>query len=642
MKNGRSTLAYLHDLIMTLASFVLAFYLRVGEDAFTVYREALLYGAPAVVALAAILYRVFGLYRGVWRYASAHDLMRVIKAVSVLSLTFVLVMFLVNRLDPVPRSIPLMLWFILLVLLPGPRFLYRFAKDGRLALYNVAFGSDRIPVLLLGAGDGSELLIRTLASNAHSPYAVVGIVDDKGRRVGREIQGVPILGEAGELPDIVRSLAGRGIRPQKLIITRGQAEIAPHVIRNVLEQSETLGLHLSRLPSLTEFKDGLHAGKIELRAVAIEDLLGRPQAAVNRAAIRDLVAGRRVLVTGAGGTIGGELTRQLAALEPASMTLIDSGEYNLYSIDREIREGYPALDVSSLLADVRDRTRVMNLVLHARPELVFHAAALKHVPLVESNPTEGVLTNAVGTRNVADAARAAGAIAMVLISTDKAINPTSVMGATKRIAEAYCQALDVVPPQDGETAATRFMTVRFGNVLGSSGSVVPLFQRQLAQGGPITVTHPEMRRYFMTVREAVELVLQASAHGRDSPAERGRIFVLDMGEPIRIVDLARQMIRLAGLKPEEDIQIEFTGLRPGEKLFEEILSAAEAPTQTEADGILLASPRIIDFALLSRAMNEIERAAGEGDVEKTLKIVGNLVPDFTRSVPASPASLSGR
>jgi O-antigen biosynthesis protein WbqV len=283
----------------------------------------------------------------------------------------------------------------------------------------------------------------------------------------------------------------------------------------------------------------------------------------------------------------------------------------------------------------------MDLMLDVRPELVFHAAALKHVPLVENNPTEGVLTNAVGTRNVADAARTAGAAAVVLISTDKAINPTSVMGATKRIAEAYCQALDIVPPQDGKAAATRFMTVRFGNVLGSSGSVVPLFQRQLANGGPITVTHPDMRRYFMTVREAVELVLQASAHGWNNRAERGKIFVLDMGEPIRIVDLARQMIRLAGLKPDQDIQIEFTGPRPGEKLFEEILSPSETPTRTDADGILLASPRIIDFALLSRAMGELERAATEGDVEKVLKIIGNLVPDFTRFTPDQQASSSG-
>jgi FlaA1/EpsC-like NDP-sugar epimerase len=641
MKISRATLAYLHDLIMTLVAFVLALYLRVGEDVLLVYQDALVYGSPAIVLLAAILYRVFGLYRGVWRYASAHDLILVIKAVSALSLAFVLVMFLLNRLEPVPRSIPLMLWFILLVLLPGPRFLYRLAKDRRLGLYNATFGPDRIPVLLLGAGDGTELLIRTLSSNPNSPYVVVGIVDDKGRRIGREIQGVSVLGGADGLADIVMTLASRGVRPQKLIITRSQTEIGPELVRYLLEQSESLGLHLSRLPDLTEFKDGLEAGKIELRSIAIEDLLGRPQAAVNRTAIKELVAGRHVLVTGAGGTIGGELTRQLAALEPASLTLVDSGEFNLYSIDREIREQFPGTSVSSVLADVRHRARIMDIFLNTRPELVFHAAALKHVPLVESNPTEGILTNAIGTRNVADAARAAGAMAVVLISTDKAINPTSVMGASKRIAEAYCQALDIVPLRDGETAATRFMTVRFGNVLGSSGSVVPLFQRQLALGGPITVTHPDMRRYFMTVREAVELVLQASAYGQGNPAERGKIFVLDMGEPVKIVDLARQMIRLAGLRPDKDIAIEFTGLRPGEKLFEELLSPAEAPTRTDVDGILRASPRIIDFTLLSRAIAELERAASDGDVEKTIKIVGTLVPDFSRTASYHPITESG-
>lgn len=634
MKIGRSTLAYLHDLTMTAASFVLAFYLRVGDDAFTIYHDVLLIGAPVMVVLAAGAYRIWGLYRGVWRYASAHDLVQVVKAVSALLLGFMLVMFLVNRLDPLPRSVPLIQWFVLLVLLTGPRFAYRFMKDGRLAVYNMAFGTERISVLLLGAGDGAEILIRALASDPAGTYAVVGILDDKGRRVGREIQGVPVLGPVDRLPEVVASLTHRGIHPQRLIITRGRAEISADLMRYVVEQSSTLGLHLSRLPSLTEFRDAADEGKIELRPIAVEDLLGRPQAALDRAAIEGLVAGRRVLVTGAGGTIGGELTRQIAALGPAELVLLEVGEYNLYAINGEIRDHFPDLAVRTVLGNIRDRARILRLFQECRPELVFHAAALKHVPMVEMNPLEGVLTNAVGTRNVADAACAAGTEAVVLISTDKAVNPTSIMGATKRLAEAYCQSLDVVSAIRGPGGVpTRFMTVRFGNVLGSSGSVVPLFRRQLEKGGPLTVTHPEMRRYFMTVREAVELVLQASAHGRGTPSERGRIFVLDMGEPVRIVDLANQMVRLAGLEPGKDVRIEFTGLRPGEKLFEEILSPAEMPTRTEADGILLAAPRIIDYALLSRAFGELEKAALEGDRVKALAILGNLVPDFSGGRP---------
>jgi FlaA1/EpsC-like NDP-sugar epimerase len=271
---------------------------------------------------------------------------------------------------------------------------------------------------------------------------------------------------------------------------------------------------------------------------------------------------------------------------------------------------------------------VQRLFRQHRPALVFHAAALKHVPLVEMNPPEGALTNVIGTRNVADAARASGSLAMVLISTDKAIRPTSAMGATKRFAECYCQALDLLPPANPGESPTRFMTVRFGNVLGSSGSVVPLFQRQLARGGPLTVTHPDMRRYFMTVREAVELVLQASAHGVDRADERGKVLVLDMGEPVKIVDLARQMIRLAGYRPEVDIRIEFTGLRPGEKLFEEILSAAEAPTRTEADGVFLASPGLIDYALIDRAAADLEAAARAGDEERVLSQLAAIVPGY--------------
>ena len=334
----------------------------------------------------------------------------------------------------------------------------------------------------------------------------------------------------------------------------------------LLDKADALGVTLARLPRMTDFRAAA-SGRVELRPIAIEDLLGRPQQVLDRAAMERLIRGRRVLVTGAGGTIGGELARQIAALGPAHLTLLDNTEYALYTIDLEIGERTPDLPRDSVLADVRDRERLRDIVARHAPDLVFHAAALKHVPIVEAHPDEGVLTNAVGTRNVADACRAAGVGAMVLISTDKAVNPATVMGATKRIAESYCQALNLAREAGRDVGPTRFITVRFGNVLGSTGSVVPLFTRQLAQGGPLTVTHPEMTRYFMTVREAVELVLEASALGTaGGPAENSggsAIFVLDMGEPVRIMDLAQQMIRLAGLTPGDDIEIRITGLRPG-------------------------------------------------------------------------------
>jgi FlaA1/EpsC-like NDP-sugar epimerase len=629
MKMDRSGLAYLHDVLMTGLAFVAAFYLRVGNELFGFHYDGLIQGLPVVMLTGAITYRLFGLYRGIWRYASTPDLIKVTKAATTVSVVSVLLLFMLTRLDTIPRSIPVIQWFVLLILLGGPRFAYRLFKDRRLSLSEFSGGTDiRVPVLLVGAGDGADQLIRALSLAPQAAYRVVGVVDDKGgRRVGRAIRGVPVLGDIDSLPMVVESLHARGIKPQRLVITKRESEANRDLIRRLLDLAEPLGLSLSRLPSLTEFKDALGEGKIELRPVAVEDLLGRPQTVLNRDAISGLVAGRRVLVTGAGGTIGSELTRQIAALGPAELTMLDAGEFNLYTIDGEIRGRYPELPCHSVIADVRDRARILALFQRTRPDLVFHAAALKHVPLVESNPEEGVLTNAIGTRNVADAASKAGSRAMVLISTDKAINPSSVMGATKRVAEAYCQSLDLAPGSEG--ASTRFMTVRFGNVLGSSGSVVPLFQRQLAAGGPLTVTHPDMRRYFMTVREAVELVLQASAYGAAHPNGRGRIFVLDMGEPVRIVDLARNMIRLTGLRPDKDIRIEFTGLRPGEKLFEELLSEGEAPIRTEADGVFQASPRVIDHALINRALGELEQAARAGDRPRTLSVIRTLVPDHT-------------
>jgi O-antigen biosynthesis protein WbqV len=351
-----------------------------------------------------------------------------------------------------------------------------------------------------------------------------------------------------------------------------------------------------------------------------------------------LIQGRRVLVTGAGGTIGGELARQVAALGPAQLTLLDHGEYALYEIDLELRERHGDVPLRAVLADVRDEARIRQLFHELRPELVFHAAALKHVPMVENDPLEGLQTNAAGTRIVADAAASVGCLAMVFISTDKAVNPTSVMGASKRLAEMYCQSLDRVARTTG--TGMRCVTVRFGNVLGSTGSVVPLFRRQLERGGPLTVTHPDMRRYFMTVREAVGLVLQASVVGTTDPADQppelanGGIFVLDMGNPVKIVDLARRMIRLAGLRPDEDVEIRFTGLRPGEKLFEELFHGQEPPNPTKFEGLLVATPRTADAALVGRAIDEVAAACRSGNPRAALAQLARLVPEFDHNADA--------
>ena len=641
MTISRAGVVYLHDLVMTALAVVLSLYLRVSGDVFSEYGPVLALFVPVAVVIAAVVYRLFGLYRGMWRYASSPDVMQLVKAVSALVAVFAGVTLLVSLLAaftwPLPRSVPLILWFVLLILLGGPRFGYRIFKDGRRIRRMIEEGLGEIPVLVIGVGDTAALFIGSLAHAPDAPYRVVGVLDDKSdpRRIGRDIRGVPVLGGLDRLVEVVESLGRRGLGPQRLILAKDQREMAPETVRRLLDQSEALGLPLSRLPGPTEFREagGGVPGKITLKPIAIEDLLGRPQAVLDRGAIEGLVAGRRVLVTGAGGTIGSELTRQIAALKPSRLILVENGEYNLYAIDMELRERYPGLDIRTLLADVRDRDRIQVLFDEHRPELVFHAAALKHVPLVEDCPAEGALTNIFGTRNVADAALATGALAMVLISTDKAVRPSSVMGATKRVAESYCQALDTLAMTSA--TPTRFVTVRFGNVLGSAGSVVPLFQRQLARGGPLTVTHPDMRRYFMTVREAVELVLQASAHGVAHPDERGRILVLDMGEPVRILDLARQMIRLSGHKPDTDIKIEFVGLRPGEKLFEEILYDAEAPERTDADGVFVAAPRLIDHHPLTAALTTLEAAARTGDHQGVVDHLHDLVPEYETPVPAA-------
>jgi O-antigen biosynthesis protein WbqV len=612
----RGHLAFAHDLVMAAVSFLGAVYLRMGDDWILDWDRATLALATTIfTAAAAAVFLSGGMYKGVWRYASVRDMLAVSRAATVTVLVFYVSMFLATRLTDLPRSVVVINWFVLVALLGGPRFLYRILKDRRRAAK--ADDEGRVPVLLVGAGDEAELFIRaTLAPDAE--YRAVGLVSEKGARVGRNIHGIDVLGAQDELAEVVDLLRRKGQAPQRLIITDHRLDGA--VVRRLLDEADSLGMTLARIPRLTDLKHGL-ADKLTIRPIAVEDLLGRPQTVLDRGAMAALIRGRRVLVTGAGGSIGSELVRQISEHQPAELVLFDSSEFNLYTIDLELAGLHPQLSRRPVLGDVRDLPRVETVMAEHRPELVFHAAALKHVPMVEYNPDEGVLTNAVGTRNVADCCRRARVKVMVQISTDKAVNPTSVMGTSKRVAEMYTQALDL-------EGGTRFVTVRFGNVLGSTGSVVPLFQKQLAAGGPLTVTHPDMTRYFMTVREAVELVLQASAFGLESPAYRGRIFVLDMGEPVKIVHLARQMIRLAGLRPDHDVQIVYTGLRPGEKLFEEILHGAEPPVATERRGILVAAPRLVDAEELGVALSELEQCCHARQTARMLAILRRLVPEY--------------
>jgi len=612
----RGHLAFAHDLAMAAISFLGAVYLRMGDDWILGWdRPTLALATLTFIGVAAAVFLSGGMYKGVWRYASTNDLMALTRSATVTVLVFYLSMFLATRLTDLPRSVLVINWFVLVALLGGPRFLYRTFKDRRRAA--TADGAARVPVLLVGAGDEAELFLRaTRAPDAE--YRAVGLVSEKGARVGRNIHGVDVLGSPEELAEVVDRLRRKGQAPQRLIITDHRMDGA--MVRRLLDEADCLGMTLARIPRLTDLKHGV-ADKLTIRPIAVEDLLGRPQTVLDRTGMAAMIKGRRVLVTGAGGSIGSEMVRQISDYGPSQLVLFDSSEFNLYTIDLELAARCPELSRRPVLGDVRDFTRIDTVMAEHRPDLVFHAAALKHVPMVEYNPDEGVLTNAIGTRNVADCCRRAQVSVMVQISTDKAVNPTNVMGTAKRIAEMYTQALDL-------EGGTRFVTVRFGNVLGSTGSVVPLFQQQLAAGGPLTVTHPDMTRYFMTVREAVELVLQASAFGLESPAYRGRIFVLDMGEPVKIVHLARQMIRLAGLRPDHDIKIAFTGMRPGEKLFEEILHGAEPPVATERRGILVAAPRLVDAEELGVALAELEECCRARQPRQMMAILRRLVPEY--------------
>ena len=541
----RGWIAYGHDIFMAAASFPLALVLRMGDDVWRLPLDVMAAAGLFFTVEAAAIFYFMGLYRGVWRYASIADLLAITKAVTLAILIFLIAMFAWVRLEDFPRSLFAIQWVILIGMLGGPRFVHRILKDKRAPTLSLDGEDERIPVLLAGAGDEAELFIRSLAATDSPDYRVVGMLSERANRVGQFIRGVEVLGTVRDLGHAAARLEGTPDQPRRVVLTRENMD--GEIVRDLLTESERLGLNLARLPKMTEFKDGLQ-DKLNLRPVAVEDLLGRPQTPLDRVAMAALVKGRRVLVTGAGGSIGSELARQVCQFEPACLVLLELSEFALYEIDQELGRDFPAIPRIAVMADVRDPEQIARVFKDHGPELVFHAAARKHVPLVESNKAEGLETNAIGTLVLARAARDAGSVAMVMISTDKAVNPTSVMGVGKRLAEIVCQAMDVESRKNG---GTRFITVRFGNVLGSTGSVVPLFERQLAAGGPLTVTDPEMTRYFMTIREAVELVLSASALGVKSDAD-GRIFVLDMGKPVKIVDLARQMIRLPGCVTQPD------------------------------------------------------------------------------------------
>lgn len=587
----------------------------------------------AFTALSAAMFPLFSLNSGAWRYASLLDVLSIVKAVTAINVVFLAGHFILFRGLYLPRSSLVMTWFIMIVGLGGPRLAYRLWKERGLSARFFDTSGIRVPVenvVIYGFTDNADLFIRD-ARRSHHGVHLLGLVDDKPKNQGRQLHGVKVLGSLADLPEIARR-AELGATPiNQLIVAKGQ--VPPAELSAVVEVAAPLKIAVKRLPDISRAGD-LGETPIEVLPVSLEDLLGRHEIRLDIEEVARLIEGRCIAVTGAGGSIGSELVAQIASFGPKRLVLIDAGEFNLYTVGRRMADHHAHVETVERVADVRQRERILAIFDEWRPEVIFHAAALKHVPIVEENPLEGIETNLLGSRNVADAALACGALAFVMVSTDKAVNPTNVMGATKRAAEAYCQALDL-----GQ-AGTRFMTVRFGNVMGSAGSVIPLFQSQLARGGPLTVTDPDITRFFMTIPEASRLILHAAGHGIADRAAEGQIFVLDMGEPIRITELAERLIQLAGLRPHKDIAIEYTGLRKGEKLYEELFGEGETRGDTGLPGLLIARSRVSDVAFLNARFEAIAGALARGDASRAIELLSEVVPEFGRARLSNAASLN--
>ncbi len=600
----------LHDLAMAALAWWVAKLLRyaVRPEDVVHFRW---FEFPVVLLAQGLIFRWTGLYKGVWRFASLPDLWNILRAVVLGSAAVWLLLSMFNRLQGVPRSMLLLYPVVLALALGLPRLTYRYWKDSRRGL---AGEVSLRRVLILGADRAGELLSREL--HRDGSYAVVGFLDDRSALRGASINGHPVLGTFEQLPEIAREAA-----VEMLLIALPNATVAE--MRRLVALCDASGLPYRTIPRLEDVVAG-RAQLNEIKEVAIEDLLGRDAVELDWTAIRETIGGRRVLVTGGGGSIGSELCRQVARLGAQSLVVVDHSEYNLYQIARELRASYPDLLLEGVLASCGDRVLMRRVLADTRPQVVFHAAAYKHVPLLQGQLRAAFKNNVLGTRIMADLAREAGVECFVLISTDKAVNPTSVMGACKRIAEIWCQNLDA-------HAATRYITVRFGNVLDSAGSVVPLFRQQIRAGGPVTVTHPEISRYFMTIPEACQLILQAASLGKG-----GEIFALDMGEPMKIRDLAEQMIRLAGKKPGSEIPIVYTGLRAGEKLFEELFHPLEQYSATTHAKIFLAQHRQVSWELLQAMMHKAAEMVATDNDEELRRCVSSLLPSFRWSETAQP------
>jgi FlaA1/EpsC-like NDP-sugar epimerase len=598
----RALIIAVHVVLWT-ASYLLAFALRFDFSLQHQYTAQMWTWFPILLGLRFAVYWFAGLFRGMWKYSGARDLKAILAATTASTLLFLAVLAVLFQ--TFPRSVVTIEWLACVMLVGGARFAYR------------TFSAERRPppekdvkpvrTLIVGAGDAGELLLRELQRNHAGRYLVVGFADDNPEKLWAHIHGVKVHGTVERLPDIVADH-----EVEEIVIAVPSASGAQ--MRRIVDRCKASGARFKTIPGVDQLIDG-RVNVNQLRDVAIEDLLGRDPVRLDMAAISAAMRGHAVLVSGAGGSIGSELCRQVCRFAPSALLLVERTENALFHVHRELAASHPEVPLVPLLGDVGDAARMEEVFAQHRPTVVFHAAAHKHVPMLEWNPCEAVKNNVFGTRTLADLSDRFGVERFVMISTDKAVNPTSVMGAAKRVAEIYVQALS-------QRSRTRFVTVRFGNVLGSAGSVIPIFKEQIAAGGPVTVTHPEMKRYFMTIPEASQLVLQAGTMG-----DGGEIFILDMGEPVRIADLARDLIALSGLRPGEDVEIRFTGVRPGEKLFEELSVDAESADKTRHPKIYVGRFRPYPWAMVEQAMERLAGVAG-GPPEEVRARLAEVVPEY--------------
>jgi O-antigen biosynthesis protein WbqV len=623
----RNFLIALHDLLATTAALFAAFYLRFeGGDGFFDRLPLLIQILPYFLAFAVVVFFVFNLTTTKWRFFSLPDAMNVIRVASVLTvallaLDYIFVAPNVRGAFFLGKVTIVLYWFLEISALSALRLAYRYFRYTRVRRH--ARTEDAAPTLLIGRAADAEVLLRGIESGAIKRIWPVGVLSPSRSDLGQLIRNVPVLGGIDDIEDVFADFAKRNKAIARLVMAPSAFEPESHP-EQILMRARKLGLIVNRMPSLES------GDTPRLTAVAVEDLLLRPSENIDYARLEALIRGKAVIVTGGGGSIGSEICERVVAFGAARLLVLENSEPALYAVTEALAAHGTTAEIEGRIADIRDRERIMRLMAEFKPDIVFHAAALKHVPILERDWSEGVKTNIFGSINVADAALGAGAEAMVMISTDKAIEPVSMLGLTKRFAEMYCQALDhdLAAQAGGGRRPMRLISVRFGNVLASNGSVVPKFKAQIDAGGPVTVTHPDMVRYFMTIREACDLVITAATHALGTERSDVSVYVLNMGQPVKIVDLAERMIRLSGLQPGYDIEIVFTGMRPGERLHE-ILFASEEPTrEIGVAGIMAAQPNEPPMQTLRKWIAALEQAIARDDRATIRTILKDAVPEF--------------